>query len=621
MTTKAQPKLEIKLNKSSDSLFYGMRNCLNLLQNGGKGIVSESQLDSCLQEAKRSKEAKEMFYSLLFSIGDITARQHNIFKKNKVDSGGNAQRDSFFTIVSWLKKKEYPQFKKFLFANLFNEYTSFDILLANRVQTTKKKTTITRVLNMLDGSPTVIDDLAEFITRIIKGSNPVDKYFVAKFLTRPRLSVRKDHKKMLPATKLIMKSREAFIKLVSEKANLPFSVKKGYIDFFGYYNWRKPYNGELESVLFSTGKINEFDKQEFLGWLEKLPSSARFRVRCRLLSDENQPKGTKWGKMPQWFLEWEAFKFQKQAEQRVLEEKVRQGSATKDDQTELVKIEKEAKVTVGAVNFQDMFKDIITGSIDKVKVQPFLDKVNLPYNTLTFIDDSGSMANTVHKDYKFSAFDMACFIATITLLKNPDDDGRSLLGFFSKSTRLYNVMTSKSERVNKLVTAKVVSTRRKNIVDPTLHFLDNLKEVRLFAESVRTGNGTNISSIPDYLAKQVKEDPEILEQLMAFPVWTIVSDGNWNNMISPEASMNDFMRRCENFLGFKPFVIAIDVSYHSASIERFSGIENFMYLPPNPAQIEQFLMNFKDIDVMDVYTPLQSIYRSNRYELVRKNVL
>ena len=46
-----------------------------------------------------------------------------------------------------------------------------------------------------------------------------------------------------------------------------------------------------------------------------------------------------------------------------------------------------------------------------------------------------------------------------------------------------------------------------------------------------------------------------------------------------------------------------------------------IYIPSNPAQIEQFLTNFKDMEVFDVYTPLQSIYRSNRYDLIRKEVL
>ena len=104
--------------------------------------------------------------------------------------------------------------------------------------------------------------------------------------------------------------------------------------------------------------------------------------------------------------------------------------------------------------------------------------------------------------------------------------------------------------------------------------------------------------------------------------------GEFNSMYSPESSMNDFMRRCENYFGFKPYIIAIDIasgyyssSIRSANVERFVGIDNFMYIPSNPTQIEQFLTNFKDMDVFDVYTPLQSLWRSNRYELVRNNTL
>ena len=48
-------------------------------------------------------------------------------------------------------------------------------------------------------------------------------------------------------------------------------------------------------------------------------------------------------------------------------------------------------------------------------------------------------------------------------------------------------------------------------------------------------------------------------------------------------------------------------------------LKNFIYIPGDPNMIEQVLTNFKDIDVFDVYAPLTSIYRSNRYELVREN--
>jgi hypothetical protein len=422
-------------------------------------------------------------------------------------------------IVSWMKNKESKQFKKFLTAHLFNEYSSYDILLANRVKTQKKSKKVLEVINMLAGDNSA---LVDYVAKGIKGHNPVDKYFIAKFLTRPRLSKRKGHKQMLNETRQVMKTRESFLKAVCDKVGFEYTQKETYIDFHGYYKWRKQYNGELESVLFSSKKVLEFAKTEFHDWLQKLPASARFRVRCRLLSDTNQPKGNKWGKLGQYFLEWEAAKSQAQAEQRVIEEKVRQGSATADDKVKLEQVKKEAKVTVGAVNFTGMMGEIITGSIDKVKVQPFLDKVNLPYNNLVFVDDSGSMNSS--RGQKFTPFEFATFMATICLMKNPDDAGRGTVGFFSSSARLYGSLTSRMQTPNKIMRGRTQVTLEK-LYDPEMHFLDNLKRFREFARSIQTSNGTSIGSIPDYLkASLAGQDAQ--EILQHFPVWTIISDGN-----------------------------------------------------------------------------------------------
>ena len=75
--------------------------------------------------------------------------------------------------------------------------------------------------------------------------------------------------------------------------------------------------------------------------------------------------------------------------------------------------------------------------------------------------------------------------------------------------------------------------------------------------------------------------------------------------------------------GFCPFLILIDVvsGYRRIENRNYSSLKNFIYIPGDPNMIEQVLTNFKDIDVFDVYAPLTSIYRSNRYELVRENVI
>jgi hypothetical protein len=619
--------VKVELTRRSANPFYGMKNALELYQYASKGTIPYGALDRAWIEVQSKKEAREMFFSILFSVGDITARQHNVFGKRKVDSGGNASRAAFLQIVDWMKKNNYPQFKKFLFAYLFNEFVSFDVLFTNRVKTTKKKKNIESFTSSLSGTPEYINDLSDFCVNVIQGNNPSHKHFLAKFLTRPKTNKRKGHKVMLPQTKQLMKNKSAFLAILSEKLGFEVIKRTTHLEFPGYINWRKKYLGDIESVMFSSLRVREFDKDQFQAWINNLPAGARYRVRTRLLNKDNSikmpvikkgetaPSDPKWGELGKWFLDWEKNKEVKQKEVRVLTEKVRQGIASESDVVKLKEVTKEAKVTTGAVNFADMYVDIVTGTVDKLKVQPFLDKINLPYNSLVFVDDSGSMAQ--YKCNGVTAFDFACFMATICLTKNPDDVGRSLMGFFSQRARLYNTMTSRSTLVNSLVRSNV-KTVNEPLIQPEMHFLDNLKRIREFAYSVRTSNGTHISSIPDHLFMQLQDDRDMREQLQAFPVWTIISDGNWNNMSSPEASMNDFMKRCENHFGFKPFVIAIDVAgSSSANISRFSGIDNFMMIPPNPAQIEQLLTNFRDIDMMDVYTPLQSIHRSNRYDLVR----
>lgn len=558
-----------------------------------------------------------MFFSLLFSLGDITARQHNIFKGQKVDSGGNSQREIFFNCMEWMKKNIPDQFFKFMKSHLFNEYTCFDNLFRNRVQTQGKKIiSIKSVLNTSDNR--YFNELLDYTESIIKGKNPYDKMLVAKFLTLPRLSPRKEHKQMLPQTKELMKAKAKFLEELSKRMNWPYKIEGNILNFKGYREWRKEYNSTLESVLFSTGKIKDFDEIQFLEWLDRIPAQARFRVRNRIMFEK---EGVfKYPKLKEWYEKWEKYKEEKQAEQRVLEEKVRQGQASVEDKVKLEKVKKEAKVTVGSTNFQELYKEILSGRIDKLKLESFVNnKVSLQYNSLVIIDDSGSMGG--------APFNFAKFIASVCLVKNPDDDGRNLLGFFNYDSRLYGSMDrAGSKTPNSLMRSSVKNIVKKPFVDPHKSFYENYQNISSFCQGVFQGGGTRINSIPKGFAEQANNNPVLLDELMQYPVWTIVSDGEWNNMYSPEASMNEFFRDCENLLGFRPFIIAIDIqnpnwAHQIFKADRFTGIDNMIYIPSNPAQIEQILTNFKDIEIFDVYTPLLSLYRSNRYDLVRANVI
>lgn len=600
--------LEIKFNNSNNNPFYGMKHCLRLMQNANNSINS-LMLDNAYEECK-TREQKEMFYSLIFSIGDITARQHNIFKGIIRDSGGNSNREGFAIIINWLWKNHRKQFLQFLNTGLFEEYTCLDHLLKNRIQTRGSK--ILYIYDILS-TPEYRDEIATHLYSIISSNNPFNKMLVAKFLTLPRLTKRAGHKKMLLETKRVMEYKVELLIKLSKMMKWDYEVTPTIANFKGYRKWRREYNGDLESVLFSTQKIKEFSKDGFINWLNKLPAQARSRVKRRVFNSRvGETTEFKYPNLQKWYLEWERYKEDKQEEQRILEEKVRQGQATKNDIVKLEKVKRQAKVTTGATNFEDLYNQICDGIIDSLKLESFMNKVNLPYNSLVIIDDSGSMTG--------APFNFASFIASICLIKNPDDNGRNLLGFFNDHTHWHTGIDfiGRGNFLGRAIESP------EPFVDPTASFIENYNRISKFCKAVFNGGCTNISSIPTGLSYTCKKHPEILKTLASYPVWTIISDGEWNNLPSPESSMNDFMQRCENYFGFRPFIVAIDISrgYRShLDASRFSGIKNMIYIPSNPAQIEQFLTNFKDMDIFDIYTPLQSLYRSNRYDIVRNNVL
>lgn len=600
--------------KGNDNPFFGCRKMLNLLQAADKPI-NPTLLDEAYNEAKsKSKEALQVFYSILFSVGDITNRQHNIFHKQKVDDGGFANREAFYGITKWLWQKSPAQFQKFLENRLFNEYNCFDTLLRNRVQTKGKN--VVQVFDAFN-DPVYFEAMLNFTYKVVKGSNVFDKMLLAKFLTIPRTSKRQGHKKMLDQTKSIMIHKREFIIKLSEMLGWETTNLKGYRE------WRKDYNGTLESVLFTTGKIKELKKEEFLDWFNKLPAQARFRVKNRILyskkkiehADGSVQEVEKWTKLQPWLKEWEQLKERAQMEERILKEKVRQGTASEEDKTRLKKVEKEAKVTTGANNFQNLYDSILNGSIDWLKMETFLNKVNMEFNALVIVDDSGSMSG--------EPFNFAKFMASVCLAKNPDDEGRNLIGMFNTDARLYAYIDKQAaDTPNYFMRSRATSIKRQPFIDPHKSFKENYMRISAFLNAEFQGGGTYINRIPECFHRIARKDPEMLDALKNYPIWIVISDGMWNYMPSPESTVGYMLEECEKFLGFRPYIVAMDITRGgNLDANKFAGIENIIYIPSNPAMIQQVLCNFKNIDTYDVYTPLLSLYRSNRYALVRENVL
>ena len=229
----------------------------------------------------------------------------------------------------------------------------------------------------------------------------------------------------------------------------------------------------------------------------------------------------KWSNLRQWYAEWESQKEEAQAEQRVLEEKVRQGEASSEDLEKLKEVKKQAKVTTGASTFKSIYQDILNGNVDKLKLESFVDKVNLPYNSLVIVDDSGSMQG--------QPFNFAKFMTSVCLVKNPDDTGRNMLGLFGADSVLYQYIDVKARDT----TPNQIFARRNNnyvtcaphaFVDPKKSFYDNYLNIANFMECKYRGGWTDVSAIPEGFHKMAENNPDLLDALRNYPVWTIISD-------------------------------------------------------------------------------------------------
>lgn len=588
----------ILTNSKPANPFYGMQKTLEAFQKGKKGF--QVNWKACFDEVK-TQEQLELVVSLLFSIGDVP-RAHHIFG-GKIENGGDAHRELFRDSVLPALYREVVArgWDQQYFFELVYQYTTLDNLLAMRVKTRKKSAKVEQVINM----PSTLNqqELVKFLVSKFNGS-VIDKMTLAKFLTRMP-GKRKGHTKVLPETAAIRKAKKELLTAFSEAANLAYGP-----DFHGYYNWRKKYNQDFESVLFATGRVKELDQEQFTAFLTKLPSDARGRVKARLFNE-------KWAKQKVWFGAWENRKEEAQKEERILTDKINQGVATEEDHAKLVVVKKEAKATFGAFNFQETFKKMLEGKADEIAIHSFLQTLMIP-NAFLWVDDSGSMSSGT--SWGFSARQFAAFILTVFLTQMKDVDAASAFGTFSNTARVFGDVKQTRKDVNKFLPGEVKQTSG-SLVKPEDTFTNNWHRISEFLNAISEPNNTDVSTITRFVSKWLDSDTTAKDKLAKFPLWILISDGNFNNLGSAAASLNDFFRKFENIVGFRPYVICIDVATNtSQTITQFIGIDNMIMLPPSLTNIETLLKNYKDIDVYDVYTPLLTLHRSERYAPVRKLV-
>jgi len=626
---------------ASENPFYGKSQLFEFYQAAQSGKITDSLLTSTWKTCA-TKEDKELFWVIAFSCGDIANRQHNALKGTKLDNGGSAHRAAFQTILKWAKKNAQRQYEKFLVSDAIRQYTTLDNILGVRVKTEPGKKTVKENVNFLEG--TDMQTVAQYIAGIIQRGNPMDNQLVAKFLTNVRTSKRQKvdrktkeksgQRDLQPATKKNMEVKQMFYIHLSEAMGWTYVKKDGWVDFSGMKAWKSKNNIDLESVLFSTSKIKEYDDTQFTEFLEKLPSGARFRVRRRLLTKENGLKGkwvNKFGRdFGLTFLNWEKSKAALQDEQRVLTEKVRQGTASDEDKAQLAKVAKAAKVNTGGTTLFDELEALLTSAktqkeID-LQIQSILDKVSFQVPVLSIVDCSGSMGGGWAKIKGKNGADIlpykvAAFLATVAMLKNPSNEVDDLLIRFGTSCDILTDGASGVKKTNRFMQG--TTTRVSHLVDRTKPFSANFENIQ---SVVNCGHGeTDLSTVPKALGKWIESDPDTraykIEQLQRYPVFMVISDGDLNSSGNAATSMLQFRREMAKY-GWDGVVIVWDVNSGTPVKDKFANVPNTMhFMGWNLGIINQVFTKIHDLDIIDTYLPLKALYESNRYDLVKANVI
>lgn len=625
--------MNILMRKSSENPFYNQKELLALYQRGSaKCTKSELNqlLNSTWKVVEKNIQLKQMFFVIIFSFGDIVNRNHQIFGKQIVDQGGSSWREGFGWCLEWMKINCYPQYIKFVFRDTIRQFTGLFNIFSLRIKTKKYTKTVEQVINTLDGVN--LEETAKYIANIIKISrNPVELSLIAKWLTNVRLSKRQKRDKegnltgrrdLLKQTVISMRKKEEFYTILSKEMGWLIQVHPNNIRFIGLNEWKKQYNGELESVLFSTGRIVEFDKEQFFTWLNNLPSGARYRTRRRLLDKDDKLKG-KWKSkhgnedLGKWFLAWEKFKESKQAEERVLTEKIRQGTASEEDKTKLKQVKKEAKVTTGGSNLFDEITKFLQGKGDALTIESIFNKCKFEVPVLVIADRSGSMGGLPTH--------VCRLITTLTLLKNPSEDLDNVLVTFGTDATIYSDRSKGVEATNRFTVGKQVVIEK--LIDRNKSFLDNLNNIAKLIHS--NDGGTNFDSVSkrfkSWLDNSLPEEKELKREMICkYPVFLTISDGFFNSHYSQEASLRAFQQNMLQWFGWNGVVVIWDVvsGNTSEASTRFQNLENVIhYVGWNIGIINTIFTKIHDLDIIDIYTPLKSLYESNRYNLIKENII
>lgn len=618
--------------------FYGKKQIFALYQNERASI---SLLDNAYSECKNDKILRQLFHIINFDKGSIN-RTHNIFRKNKVDDGGKANNENWIMYLKWLLKTDINQFVNFLKydpsikCSLFFEYVSPREFMYYQVKTNKKTKDINGFWGLLKDihnhtNQLIYKTLVNTIVSYIKFGSEFQKWQIAKMIHTPKYSKRQKRGKdgnIIEGGRMLQKeTKDKFFLYESLCDDVSKEMDWYVIDYgnnkryTGLVEWRKNYISDTEFVLFSNKKILDFDKEQFMKWLQQLPAGARMRVKKRLYNPEKEDKWiNKYGNLRDFFDAWNSMKLESQTRERELLEKERMQGLNENEKRELAEVKKESKVNTGALTLYDYINEFVDGKTDNVTVDAIVSKVNFDLEVLVISDSSGSM--------KFNGgrpLVIARLLTTLAMLKNKHTYSNVLFTFGTQA----NVYTDGSEgsgKPNKFMQGKSVKVNR--LIDRTDTFMNNYNKISKFI----TGDdgSTNISGIAEKIKEWVNEIPELKqvrqEQLSDYQAFMVISDGDLNNSNSAASSIADMQMKMKQWFGWEGIIIIWDVTRNKDDKINKSGyfdnIENVIHITTYDAStINQIFTKISDIDIIDIYTPLKSLYHSTRFDIIKNYVI
>lgn len=96
----------------------------------------------------------------------------------------------------------------------------------------------------------------------------------------------------------------------------------------------------------------------------------------------------------------------------------------------------------------------------------------------------------------------------------------------------------------------------------------------------------------------------------------------FNSHSVPSQTISDFKSKMRQWFGWEGVVVIWDVNMSVNQKSHFEGLPNVIhYIGFNAGIVNQIFCNLHDLDIIDVYTSLQTIQRSNRYQPVQELVI